>query len=432
MNNEFDGKRITVIGMARSGLAAADVLAGRGALVTLIDSGSAETLAEALEWASDHAIPARADSDRLDEAADIVITSPGVRRDAAVLIDATARGIPVWGEIEAAYRVARAPILAITGTNGKTTTTALLGEMARAAGLETYVAGNIAAGQIAMPLIRAAEAASADAAIVAEISSFQLEWTPSFRPKVGAILNITPDHLDRQTWPEYVAAKWNLFANQAPTDFAVLGDDVPRAENGADPASQVVYFSQEPRPDWLSQIKLPGAHNLENVLAAVAMGRRFGLPEAAIRQAALDFDGVVHRLEYVATLRGARYINNSMCTNNSAFARSLDAIEGEKIVLAGGVYKGGDTSLLEQALRSPSVRELIVFGRSAETFAKARGQGLAPARVADTMEQAVEIAFSVARPGDTVILNPGCASFDQFKDFEDRGDRFKALIRRLL
>jgi UDP-N-acetylmuramoylalanine--D-glutamate ligase len=418
--------------MARSGLAAAQVLAERGACVTLFDSKPAAELEEALQRAGAMGIAAITGVNAVGDA-DLLVTSPGVRKSAPVLQNAVARGIPVWGEIEAAYRVACAPILAITGTNGKTTTTMLLGEMMRAGGFETFVAGNIAAGEVAMPLIMAAHRAPESAVIVAEISSFQLEWIEAFRPKVAALLNITADHLDRQTWEEYVASKWRIFENQGLADFAVTRRDIPTPESPEPKlAAQVVFYDESPRPSWLADLKLPGRHNADNVLAASCMARAMGVDEAVIERAATGFPGVVHRLEYVATVAGVRYINNSMCTNTAAFAQSLAALPEAKIVLTGGVYKGGDILPLAEAVVRNNVRRLVLYGQSASEIEDAvRAKHFESIRRVQTLSEAVALAGELARPGETVVLNPGCASFDQFRDFEDRGDTFKNLVAEL-
>ncbi len=401
---------------------------------------------------------------------DCVITSPGVRRDAAVLLDAVAAGVPVLGEIEAAYRIARAPILAITGTNGKTTTTMLLGEMLKAAGTKTYIAGNIAAGDIALPLIQAAYDAPPDAAIVAEISSFQLEWISTFRPKVAALLNISPDHGDRQTWEEYVAAKWRIFENQTADDFAVLNMDafyedelmhnfLNRPWTGIDPvllksciwgfglrcASEQrvstngteVYIDHNllDKVDYaficnVAEVKLPGAHNLDNIMAAAAMATAYGVGIELIRQVATTFTGVVHRLEYVETIRGVKYVNNSMCTNADAFAKSLQALPEPKVVIAGGVFKGGDLATVADAVTQNNVKALVLIGRSAPQMEDAaRAAGYDPVYQAGTLAEAVTQAASLAQAGDTVLLAPACASFDMFADFVDRGEQFKAAVR---
>ncbi len=273
MTYDFTGKHIAVIGMARSGLAAADVLASRGAIVTLHDAKPEAEVVDGLAFARERGIAALAGSNRVGDDTEIVVTSPGVRIDAPVLADAEKREIPIWGEIEAAYRISKAPILAITGTNGKTTTTALLGAIIERSGRKTYVAGNIAAGPVAMPLIRAADEAKRGDAIVAEISSFQLEWIDEFRPKVAAILNITADHLDRQTWDEYVASKWRIFENQRASDTSIVHSSYPRPTR----LFWLKHYDQIKRPDWIDNIMLPGEHNKLNVMAAITMARAFGV-----------------------------------------------------------------------------------------------------------------------------------------------------------
>lgn len=439
MAYDFDGKHVAVIGLARSGLACAEVLMELGATVRLYDDKPAEMLAAGIAAARELGIEpltggAPVDYDRLD----IVITSPGVLRKARVLQDAVAHNIPVWSEIEAAYQVAQAPILAITGTNGKTTTSVLLAEMLKASGRETYLGGNIAAGEIALPLIKAAHLASSDAAIVAEISSFQLEWIAEFRPKVAALLNITPDHGDRQTWDEYTAAKWRIFENQTAEDFAVLSTELSQEHRREMIASRVLVFGGPDTQDRLkmlcpsAEVKMPGHHNAENISAAAAMATAFGVGRSAICHVASTFTGVVHRLEYVATIDGVRYVNNSMCTNIAAFEKSLAALPEPKVVIAGGVFKGGDLAPIAQAVLAGKVRALIVIGASAPDIEEAaREVGFLRVFRAGSLAEAVSDAQAFAEPGDSVLLAPACASFDMFRDFEDRGDQFKAAVRSL-
>lgn len=437
--SEFDGKTVAVIGMARSGLACAESLTQLGAQVRLYDGKPAGQLADALAAARALGIEPRIGGAPVNYAElDYLITSPGVPRRSPVLQEAVSRGVPVLGEIEAAYRIAQAPILAITGTNGKTTTTVLLGEMLKAAGIETYVAGNIAAGDIAMPLIKAAHMAPPDAAIVAEISSFQLEWISTFRPQVAALLNITPDHGDRQTWDEYVSAKWRLFENQTRDDFAVLHNDLKQDARRENLAAKLLVFGGATTGDSLralcpqAEVKLPGAHNRENVLAAAAMATAFGVGRQAICRVAGTFTGVVHRLEYVATIDGARYVNNSMCTNAAAFEKSLAALPEPKVVIAGGVFKGDDLTPIAQAVQGNNVKALVLIGRSAPDIEEAvRATGYGAIQRAATLADAVNTAQTLAAPGDSVLLAPACASFDMFQDFEDRGDQFKAAVRAL-
>ncbi len=457
MDTEFKNKTIAVVGLARSGLACCRVLTQLGATVIPYDGKPAEVLTDALAEVAALGLTPVVGGAPLDYSIlDYVVTSPGVRKDAAVLQDAVGAGVPVLGEIEAAYRIARAPILAITGTNGKTTTTLLLGEMLKAAGINTYVAGNIAAGDIALPLIEAAYAAPPEAAIVAEISSFQLEWISTFRPKVAALLNLSPDHGDRQTWEEYVAAKWRLFENQTRDDFAVIGASlasIPQ-ENSlcavqwgfgypcfqeqrvtTDGVAIRIDFNLSDEVDYAyvcktSEVKLPGAHNLENIMAAAAMATAFGVGIEPIRQVATTFTGVVHRLEYVDTIDGVKYVNNSMCTNADAFEKSLQALPEPKVVIAGGVFKGGDVATLADAVVKNNVKALVLIGRSAPQIeAAARAAGYESVHRAGTLTEAVTTAAGLAVPGDTVLLAPACASFDMFADFEDRGEQFKRAVR---
>jgi len=489
MQTEFKNKTVAVVGLARSGLACCEVLTQLGARVIPYDGKPAGDIAEAVAEVEALGLTPLTGGAALDYGAlDYLVTSPGVRRDAAVLQDAVAAGVPVLGEIEAAYRIARAPILAITGTNGKTTTTVLLGEMLRAAGIETYIAGNIAAGDLAMPLIKAAHLAPPEAAIVAEISSFQLEWISTFRPKVAALLNISPDHGDRQTWEDYVAAKFRIFENQKPNtgraidrvrdDFAVIHYDIYAGEdeglhqfhehyfidhqhipgqiyvfgghNQADCGvwrleNSIVLDNETLASNWgkdkrdpsklpiicsVDEVKLPGQHNLENIMAAAAMATAFGVGIDLIRQVATTFTGVVHRLEYVGTIGGVKYVNNSMCTNAAAFEKSLEALPEPKVVIAGGVFKGGDVATLASAVVRNNVRALVLIGRSAPDIdAACRAAGYGNVHRAETLKDAVTQATALAQPGDTVLLAPACASFDMFRDFEDRGDQFKAAVR---
>ena len=460
MDTEFKNKTIAVVGLARSGLACCRVLTQLGATVIPCDGKPAEALTDALAEVAALGLTPVVGGAPLDYSKlDYVVTSPGVWKTAAVLQDAVAAGVPVLGEIEAAYRIARAPILAITGTNGKTTTTLLLGEMLKAAGINTYIAGNIAAGDIALPLIEAAYAAPPDAAIVAEISSFQLEWISTFRPKVAALLNISHDHGDRQSWEEYVAAKWRIFENQTKYDFAVLNDGMladshrdsikaHRWDFGRDSSDEYMAYEMNgvlsvefggldpiyPREYRkiadLSEVRLPGAHNIENILAAAAMATAFGVGIEPIRQVATTFTGVVHRLEYVETIDGVRYVNNSMCTNAAAFEKSLEALPEPKVVIAGGVFKGGDVLELANAVLKNNVKALVLIGRSApEIEAAARAAGYEAVYRAGTLRDAVTAAAGLAEAGDTVLLAPACASFDMFTDFEDRGEQFKAAVR---
>jgi UDP-N-acetylmuramoylalanine--D-glutamate ligase len=466
--SEFKGKHVAVIGLAATGLATARVLRDLGATVCIYDGkpevglapervAAARNLGEGVTLSLNNA--------PIDwEHTDLVIPSPGVPRAAAPLVQALQRGIPVLGEIEAAYRIARAPILAITGTNGKTTTTALLGAICRESGRTTSVAGNIAedAG-VRLPLIEAAALTPEDGVIVAEISSFQLEWVSRFRPRVAAWLNIANDHLDRhKDFDEYARAKARLFAAQESSDTAVLNADddaVVRYGQSIGAGERWMFSVRERvakgtyldgetlsavREDGSSlalmrreEVPLPGLHNVANVLAASAMALAFGIEPSVIRRAVQNFPGVAHRLETVSTIDGVRYINNSMCTNPAAVAASLEAA-GERpvVAIAGGKHKGGDLSQMVSALHERT-RSIILIGESAPEIGQALGQetqraGSGPdVAYAATLEKAVERAASVAVAGDTVMLIPGCASFDMFTGFEHRGQVFRDAVRAL-
>jgi UDP-N-acetylmuramoylalanine--D-glutamate ligase len=431
MAYDFTNKSIAIVGMARSGMAAADVLARLGGKIHLYDGKPADALLVETAWAESRGIPVSASAAYIDKA-DIAVVSPGVRINSPIMLFIREQKIEIWGEIEAAYRIAKAPILAITGTNGKTTTALLLAEMLRSAGITTYAAGNIAAGSIAQPLIAAADLATGTDAIVAEISSFQLETISSFRPKVAALLNITSDHQDRQTWEEYVASKWRLFENQGEGDTAVLSRSMPEPSQQPRLPRDIRFFDTADRPPWLSHLRIPGEHNRLNALAASTMASALGVPAAAIEASATLFTGVVHRLEFVADVDGVTYINNSMCTNNAAFHSSLSAVEGRKIVITGGVFKGGDMTELAAAVAATNVKLVVAFGRSGPDISEVvKACTNVPSVVVNTLVEAVSAASNESKAGDTIILNPGCSSFDQFNDFEDRGDQFKALVSSL-
>lgn len=462
----FAGQRIAVIGLAATGLATAGVLAHAGAYVTVYDAKPEEqlprdTVATARRLGENVSL-ALGTGDIDWAATDLVVPSPGVPRRAPVLVEAVRRGVPVLGEIEVAYRLARAPILAVTGTNGKTTTAALLGAICREAGYQTWVAGNIAedAGR-RLPLIQAAVEAPAGGVLVAEISSFQLEWVEQFRPKVGAWLNIADDHLDRHAnFDEYARSKARLFAAQQHGDVAVLNCDdknVRRyaesvgcgrkrwfALDGQVAAGAVLsaYLCGDTLYALLSggrrhalirraEIPLPGRHNVANILAAASMALAFGIEPDAIRRAVRHFPGVPHRMETIATICGVRYVNNSMCTNPAAVAASLEAAGGPVVAIVGGKHKGGDLGSMARAI-ARHVRHAVLIGVSAPEIARALAEaGVESVARADTLPEAVRRAAARARPGDTVMLVPGCASFDMFTGFEQRGQVFRDAVREL-
>lgn len=455
MTTEYAGKKTAVIGMARTGLAAARALTDLGASVTLYDRKPASELADALREASELGAQVRPGADEVDLSnVDMLVPSPGVRRDAPSLAEAARRGIPVISEIELAYRISPAPIIAITGTNGKTTTTVLTGLMLRADGQDTFIAGNVVAGDIRMPLITAAAQAARDSVIVAEISTFQLEWIESFRPAIAALLNIGCDHQDRHaSIEEYADLKASVFRNQGADDCSVANADQPMViAHTRELRSRVLQFSrlieptegafvrggdlivrlggEELRVCERADIRIPGEHNVENVLAASVMAAAYGVRPDAVLEVVRGFTGVEHRLEFLGKIDGVEYINNSMCTNVDAVVRSIEAIEPPVIVIAGGKDKGSDWAPFADVVKR-RVKGLVLIGVSAPILERAvRDAGYAGVTTASDLEDAFDIARSLASPGDSVILAPGCASFDMFSGFEERGRLFKEIVRR--
>lgn len=454
---DFYGKRAHIIGMARSGLAAAEVLSSLGATVTMHDHKEAGELHQDLKIVRELGLETRTGADAYTGIgmADFVVTSPGVPETCPGLVTARERDIPILSEVELGYRISPAPIIAVTGTNGKTTTTAMIGEILRCDERHVYIAGNIVAGEIRLPLVRAAFRASASDVIVAEISSFQLEWIQTFRPRVATLLNISPDHLDRHAdVEEYTMVKARIFKHQEPADFAVLNADDPIVMNLApEIASRVWQFSRRQEVEqgtfakgsevWLradgredfvcdtATMKLRGTHNVENVLAASAAAIAFGGGRHSVQEAVDAFNALEHRLEPVAEIGGVEFINNSMCTNVVAAVRSLEAIGRPTIVIAGGKDKGADYGPLGEAFVRHA-KHVVLIGTGAGLIeTAARKAGYEKMGRAGSMDEAVTAAWEKAEPGDTVMLSPGCASFDMFSDFEHRGQVFKEAVRKL-
>ena len=444
------GKRVTVVGLARSGFAACKLLADRGARVVATDREPAEKLRVDLEALRRMGI--RLETGGHTEAsfleADLIVLSPGVDAKVPLVAQAAARGIPVWSEVELAYRVTAARFLAVTGTNGKSTTTSLLGAMVEAAGFPGVVAGNIGTA-----LCEVVPALSAAHWVTAELSSFQLETIVTFRPHVALLLNLAPDHLDRYPGVEsYYAAKARIFMNQAAEDVAVINaDDPPIRDYARAIRARVHRFSRrEPvrvgayldgdrlvlardgRPEPIcavSAVRIQGVHNIENALAAAAGAAAIGVPAAAMAEALARFPGLPHRLEPVATIAGVHYVNDSKGTNVGAVVKSLEGYAGGVILIAGGKDKGGDFTPLRPLLAS-RVRTAILIGQARGKLC-AQLAGACPLEEAPTLEAAVRRGAEIARPGDTVLLSPACASFDMFRDFEHRGEMFRQAVRDL-
>jgi UDP-N-acetylmuramoylalanine--D-glutamate ligase len=443
---ELKGKKVIVLGLARTGIAAARFLAENGADVVVSDRRSVAELAR--EIAALAGVPARfhlgAEDPALLDAIDLVIPSPGVPQENPVLREAVHRGIAVLSEIELGYRFIEAPLVAITGTNGKSTTTSLIGAMLKAAGRNAFVGGNIGA-----PLIGFA-GKKWDWGVV-EISSFQLEWVEDFRPKIALLLNLTEDHLDRYaSFGDYCAAKERIFAAQQQDDVAILNRDDPLVwEMRARVRARVVSFGWSPVEEgvyatqneivWrgagreerfaLARAKIQGVHNVENLMAAIAAAKAAGVSAAAIESAIASFAGLEHRLEFVREKDGVRYYNDSKGTNVGAVVKSLAGFTAPVILLAGGVDKGGDYAPLAGEIRR-TVKKMIVFGAAKDKIRAALG-ALTDTMVVDTFEAAVREAAASARPGEVVLLSPACSSFDMFRDYTERGKRFRALVQEL-
>jgi UDP-N-acetylmuramoylalanine--D-glutamate ligase len=449
MTFELSGKRVLVIGLARTGIATALFCLAHGARVTATDTRSAEDFGDSLEGLRRAGILLElgGHSEKILTGQDLLIPSPGVPADAPILQAARARGIRIWSEIELAYRFLDGQIIGITGSNGKTTTTSLVGHILKNAGFSTIVAGNIGT-----PLIGCVNQTRDDTVTVVELSSFQLELINAFRPNIGVFLNLTPDHLDRHhTMESYGAAKARLFENQTEQDAAILNADDPATTPYAPARPQVFWFSRKQRVAQgafvreneivirrngeeetilrIEDIPLAGTHNLENVLAAVTAARLAGATPVAIAKGVRSFVAVEHRLEFVSEINGVRYYNDSKATNVDATLKALEAFPGRILVILGGKDKGSDYTLLQQALRERAILALLI-GAAADKIEKQIAGSVAIER-AGTLERAVEIAGHAAQPGDIVILAPACASFDQFQNYEHRGRVFKELVHQL-
>ena len=443
---ELEGKKIMVLGLARTGLAVARFLAGRGARVVGVDAGEEDRIRQAGDELS--RLPAVChfgpEQPVWLDGVDAVVPSPGVPRDNPLLVAAALRGIDVLSEIELAARFGAVPMVAITGTNGKTTTTRLVAAILEAAGVRAFAGGNIG-----KPLIEYVDG-DWDWGVV-EVSSFQLEWVRDFRPRIALFLNLSEDHLDRYDGlSSYGAAKARIFAAQRSDDVAVLNRDDPwvwglRAGLGARVVSfgwseveQGVFVAgddivwrgngaEERFP--LRDVRLRGVHNVENVMAAVCAAKAVGVEGRHIRTAAKRFRGIEHRLEFVRELDGVRYFNDSKGTNVGAVRKSLASFDGPIVLIAGGVDKGGSYRGLEPLVRE-RVRKLILLGEAAGIMKKALG-ALTDTSVAPDFPEAVREARAAARAGDVVLLSPACSSFDMFANYAERGRAFKELVQAL-
>jgi UDP-N-acetylmuramoylalanine--D-glutamate ligase len=448
---DFRGKHVTVVGLARSGLAACKVRAENEARVLATDRAPRERLAGDLGVLEARGVRIETGGHRPESflGADLIVVSPGVPTEIEPLGLARSHGIPIWGEVELASRFTAARFLGVTGTNGKSTTTSLLGAMLESAGFPTVVAGNIGTA-----LCEVVTRLTPSHWVVAELSSFQLETIVTFRPHAALLLNLAPDHLDR--YPDlsgYYAAKARIFMNQTAEDYAILNaDDPPTLEWARGIRSQSRLFSRTRtvgdgafvqddclvvrragRPEEIcrvEEIRIQGLHNLENSLAAAAAAVAVGAPAAAIGAALRRFPGLPHRLELVAEVDGVRYVNDSKGTNVGAVQKSLEGYRHGVVLIAGGKDKGGDFRPLRPLLET-RVKSLLLLGQARDAI---RGQlaGACPMEEVASLPAAVARAAEIAVGGDTVLLSPACASFDMFRDFEERGEVFRQAVRDLV
>ena len=452
MINKIKGKKVLVLGLAKSGRAAVRLLLKAGACkVVANDLKEASLLQREMGELEKHPrveLVGGGHPESLLEGVSLIIKSPGIKPELALLQKAREKGIPVYPEIELAGHFSQSPLIGITGTNGKTTTTSLTGEIFRQQFKGVHVAGNIG-----FPLCEAVMEASPEDYIIAELSSFQLEDIHSFRVHIAAVLNLTPDHLDYHGSLEgYAAAKRKIFLNQTAHDWAVLNWDDPLVRSFRSAVrGNIMPFSrrEELNPGVyvrehtifvsdgrhtrivcpVEEIRIPGLHNLENALAAVAVSWVGGVALDSIARGLKSFPGVPHRLERVMEIRGVTFINDSKGTNPDATLTALRAVPGAKVLIAGGLNKGSDFRPLVKAMAAEGVKSLILLGETASLMELlAREEGFTDVSIVPDLHAAVQKAFRSAASGDTVLLSPACASWDMVKNFEERGEVFKSAV----
>lgn len=445
MKDDFKDKRVTVVGMARSGIAAARALHALGARVIVTDKKPLDQLAAQVKALGSGAITVEAGGhpDRIFVEADLVVLSPGVPKIPQI-VTARGRGVKVISELELAWLLSDSPYVGITGTNGKSTVTTLTGLMLARAKKKVLVAGNIGNALTDDPRLL-----SGQDWIVAELSSFQLEDIGTFRPRVAAVLNVTQDHLDRyHSMTEYAGAKARIFMNQGKEDFLILNFDDPLVKPMAKrTAATVIPFSRLQRFNPgvcvldgslmfngrriipVDEIKIKGVHNIENALAASALSFCAGADIESVAAVLREFPGLEHRLEFVREKSGVTYINDSKGTNVGAVVKSVEGFTQPVILIAGGLDKGSDFTPLYELFKQ-KVKLLVLIGKAAEKMAVALGTATETV-FAKTLQDAVRLASARASRGDVVLLSPACASFDMFKDFEDRGRQFKEAVNAL-
>lgn len=443
---ELKGKKVLVVGLGRSGEASALFLQKKGALVRLTEAADSPELKEKKKdlAASGIEVELGCHSERFISSVDLVVTSPGVPPETLPLLYASKKKIPVWSEMELAYRFCPVPILAVTGTNGKSTAVTLLFDILKAAGKKVVLAGNIGT-----PFISTAAELNGKDAVVLEVSSFQLEWIEKFRPKIAVLLNVTADHLDRYPdFESYLAAKTRLFENQGTKEIAVINYDDPVCRKIARKIKSQVYYYSRREPDGkfftdgktvflpegkplldFPESRMFGGHNHENMVAVCAAAHLFGIGPNAMAEGIRNFQPLRHRLELVAEKNGVKYIDDSKATNVDSTLRALQAFSGKEkrlILILGGKDKGGSYLPLKPEIEK-KVKTLILLGESAERIATEL-RGLCSIQKAKNLTECVRSAKSLAAAGDVVLLSPACSSFDLFKNYGERGDIFKKAV----
>lgn len=448
---DLHGKKVLLVGLAKTGIATIKFLHSKGALLTVNDIKGKEELAEVLGELEGLGIEFILGSHPQNiDSYELAVVSPGVPLDIPFIVELKERKVAVISEIELSYRYARAPFVGITGTNGKTTTTSLVGEIFKLSSYNTFVVGNIGT-----PVVDVVDKADENSVLVTELSSFQLESIETFKPRVSAILNITPDHLNRhKTMENYIAAKARIFENQDENDYTVLNYDCEQTRSLAGLCkSNVVFFSRKEKLERgvfvdggkivartgegevslmdASELKIPGPHNLENALAAVAIAASMKLPFELIASALRSFEGVEHRLEFVRSLDGIDFINDSKGTNPDASIKAIQSFERPLILIAGGMDKGGEFDDFVAEFGG-KVKGLVLLGETAQKLEDTAARfGFKQTYRVENMEQAVKKAFALAQQGDIVLLSPACASWDMYPSYEVRGRDFKENVMQL-
>ncbi|AHM56344.1 UDP-N-acetylmuramoylalanine--D-glutamate ligase MurD [Peptoclostridium acidaminophilum DSM 3953] len=448
---DLHGKKVLLVGLAKTGIATIKFLHSKGALLTVNDIKGEEELKEVLSELEGLGIEYILGSHPQNiEGYELVVVSPGVPLDIPFIAKFKEKKVEVISEIELSYRYSKAPFVGITGTNGKTTTTSLVGEIFKLSSHNTFVVGNIGT-----PVVDVVDKADENSVLVTELSSFQLESIESFKPRVSAILNITPDHLNRhKTMENYIAAKARIFENQDENDYTVLNYDCEQTRSLAGLCkSNVVFFSRKERLESgvfvdggrivvkaaegatslmdTAELKIPGPHNLENALAAVAIAVSMQLPFEIIASALRSFEGVEHRLEFVRSLNGIDFINDSKGTNPDASIKAIQSFERPLILIAGGMDKGGDFDDFVAEFGG-KVKGLVLLGETAQKLEDTAVRfGFKANYRVENMEQAVQKAFALAAQGDIVLLSPACASWDMYPSYEVRGRDFKENVMQL-